>query len=54
MRNSLGLSELILGGTDTERILGWAAPVVYVLVGRALEHNRKVLLVLPCSSARFA
>lgn len=28
------------GGTDTERLLYWGMPVVYVLVGRALEHHR--------------
>jgi hypothetical protein len=28
------------GGTDTERILGWAFPIVLVLLGRALERHR--------------
>jgi hypothetical protein len=32
-----------VGGTDTERLLIWAAPVVYVLIGRAIERNRTVL-----------
>lgn len=36
-----------LGGTDTERILGWAAPVVYVLVGRAIERTRTILAGAP-------
>jgi hypothetical protein len=27
-----------VGGSDTERILGWCAPVMYVLIGRALEQ----------------
>ena len=31
----LGLS----GGTDTERLLYWSMPVVYVLIGRALEQQ---------------
>ncbi len=31
-----GLS--IVGGSDTERILAWSAPVGYVLVGKALEQ----------------
>jgi hypothetical protein len=32
-----------VGGHDTERYLIWAAPVVYVLVGRALVRQRAVL-----------
>jgi hypothetical protein len=36
-----GLSYV--GGHDTERYLIWAAPVVYVLIGRAIERNRTVL-----------
>jgi hypothetical protein len=32
-----------VGGTDTERILGWAAPVVYVLAGRAIAALLDVL-----------
>jgi len=35
------------GGTDTERIAAWAAPVVYVLAGRAIEQFREVLLRWP-------
>ena len=35
------------GGTDTERILGWAAPVVYVLAGLAVERHRAALRRLP-------
>ena len=33
-----------IGGTDTERLLYWAMPVVYVLVGRTLEEQRTDLL----------
>jgi hypothetical protein len=29
-----------VGGTDTERILGWAFPIVVVLLGQALERHR--------------
>ena len=29
-----------IGGTDTERILGWAFPIVLVLLGQALERQR--------------
>jgi hypothetical protein len=32
-----------VGGTDTERLLSWAAPVVYVLIARAIERNWSVL-----------
>jgi hypothetical protein len=31
------------GGTDTERVLFWALPVVYVLAARAAEQHRAVL-----------
>ena len=27
-----------VGGTDTERILGWAAPVIFLLVAIAVDH----------------
>ena len=30
----------LIGGTDTERLLYWAMPVVYVLIGRTLEEQR--------------
>lgn len=29
-----------VGGSDTERFLYWSMPVVYVLIGRAIEHRR--------------
>lgn len=32
-----------VGGHDTERYLIWAAPVVYILVGRAILHHRQAL-----------
>ena len=32
-----------IGGTDTERLLFWSMPVVYVLVGRSLERYVPVL-----------
>jgi len=35
-----------IGGTDTVKFLFWAMPVVYLLVGRAIEDNRE-LLTLP-------
>lgn len=36
-----------VGGTDTERILGWAAPVLMVLVGVAIEEQRGALRRAP-------
>lgn len=36
-----------IGGTDTERILGWAAPVVYVLIGISIASRGRVLLRTP-------
>jgi hypothetical protein len=35
------------GGTDTERILTWAAPAVYVLAGAAMDARRAALLRMP-------
>jgi len=32
-----------VGGSDTERILFWSLPVIYVLIGRALENNTSLL-----------
>ena len=32
-----------VGGHDTERYLFWSAPVVYVLIGRAIERHRAAL-----------
>lgn len=32
-----------IGGTDTERLLYWTMPVIYVLVGRVLEDHRGTL-----------
>ena len=34
----------LIGGTDTERLLYWSMPVVYVLIGRTLEEQRADLL----------
>jgi hypothetical protein len=36
-----------VGGTDTERLLLWAMPVVYVLIGRALETYPRLFLIAP-------
>jgi hypothetical protein len=36
-----------LGGTDTERILGWAAPVVLVALGCALTSSGPILRRMP-------
>ncbi len=36
-----------IGGTDTERILYWSMPVVYVLIGKAMHDKSTVLLSLP-------
>jgi hypothetical protein len=36
-----------IGGTDTERILSWAAPAVYVVVGVAIAARRGVLARMP-------
>ena len=33
-----------IGGTDTERLLYWSMPVVYVLIGRTLEEQGRTLL----------
>ena len=33
-----------IGGTDTERLLYWSMPVVYVLIGRTLEEQGRNLL----------
>ena len=35
------------GGTDTERIACWGAPVVYLLVGRAIERHWTALRSVP-------
>ncbi len=43
-----------VGGSDTERILGWAAPVIYVLIGRALEAHWPVLRRHPLALAALA
>lgn len=32
-----------VGGSDTERIVYWSMPVVYILIGKAI-HNKAVLL----------
>ncbi len=42
------------GGTDTERILGWCAPIVYVLAGVAIEQERRLLARLPLLCAVLA
>ncbi len=34
-------------GSDTERLLAWGGPAVYVLAGQAIEHRRFVLARLP-------
>ena len=36
-----------IGGTDTERILFWGMPVVYLLIGKAMEDNRVLVQSLP-------
>jgi hypothetical protein len=36
-----------VGGTDTERILFWALPIVYVLAGRSLERNWPAIASAP-------
>ncbi|MSO62672.1 MAG: hypothetical protein EXQ50_11370 [Acidobacteria bacterium] len=48
-----------VGGTDTERILGWAAPVVLVLLGRAIAEWPPTLrwtpaLVVPMAVVQVA
>lgn len=32
-----------VGGSDTERFLFWSAPIVYALIGRAIEHHGAAL-----------
>jgi hypothetical protein len=40
----IGLATLgWIGGTDTERILFWAMPVVYLLIGKSIEDNAPLL-----------
>jgi hypothetical protein len=36
-----------IGGTDTERMLYWAMPVVYVLIARSMEENWSLLRGAP-------
>jgi len=36
-----------IGGTDTDRILFWAMPVVYILIGQSIEDNAVLLKSLP-------
>jgi hypothetical protein len=36
-----------IGGTDTERLLFWGMPVVYLLIARALSANRAVFSSVP-------
>lgn len=36
-----------MGGSDTERLSYWSMPVVYVLLGRALERHRALLRCAP-------
>ena len=35
------------GGTDTERLLYWSMPCMYILLGRAIGHHRPVLTRWP-------
>jgi hypothetical protein len=69
MRNQFMLVYLLgfavlgwIGGTDTERILFWSAPVVYLLIGKAMEDNQvlvrsfpviALLVVAQCMSMRI-
>lgn len=36
-----------IGGSDTERFLFWSLPVIYVLIGKALENNTSLLKSSP-------
>ena len=36
-----------IGGSDTERFCYWAMPVVYLLIGKAMENHRAILRSLP-------
>jgi len=36
-----------IGGSDTDRILFWAAPVIYILIGMAIEHHASLLRSVP-------
>ena len=36
-----------IGGSDTERILNWASPIVYVLIGRSMADCANLLRGLP-------
>jgi hypothetical protein len=38
------------GGTDTERILAWSMPVVYVMVGTAIERQWPLLRQMPITA----
>lgn len=39
----LSLALAYAGGTDTERLIFWAAPVVYLLVAQSIERQRMLL-----------
>jgi hypothetical protein len=41
LAGAIGLAYI--GGSDTERLLFWSAPAVYVLIGFALQTNRRAL-----------
>lgn len=45
----LGLFAMLsyVGGTDTERLLLWAMPVVYLLIGQAIEASPRLFLAAP-------
>ncbi|MFA6223182.1 MAG: hypothetical protein WC647_12785 [Desulfomonilaceae bacterium] len=36
-----------IGGTDTERILFWGVPIVYLLVGKSIEDNAVLAKLIP-------
>jgi hypothetical protein len=36
-----------IGGSDTERLLYWSMPIVFLLIGRAIENNAAILRSVP-------
>jgi hypothetical protein len=36
-----------IGGSDTERLLYWSMPVVFLLIGKVFEHNTMLLCCVP-------
>ena len=42
-----------IGGSDTERLIYWSMPVVYILIGQAIYNMRKLLFSVPLMLTLF-